>query len=430
MKFKLLSDNDIKALDALKESHGGAKEIAETIEKMRDLETRKKILAATEYGKMIEEAEELVKEFAKVEDFEKANRISYKEGMGMATSQVSGFQGARVIHRCVQRIAESASSELPLFVPAEMISVVALTEDYVYNGNLMATLAMAENIMKVDRFCTANLIGIPMPERRFKDIEKVTGVKFETEPAGDGLLKLVLANQGTFFGNFGGIEVANDNHLVYLDGITRAARATGANFFLNPSWSTIIAICYYGRDIPNLQIKISMMLSTQNLMQFRMLLNIMNEYIKDDMTSPISEINIGNGVSAENFVKCSRELEQSGIKGINLAAHILINPDLGRADFNWFDESIKVLENGRDLTFKYESDGQGRELDTMEAYFLSDEERKANALKIGDVIYYKTLQCTKDAMEYMKRGIPVKFAQISCRQEGSPFDGGKHHQSY
>lgn len=415
MRFKLLLASDMKAMDSLKESHGGAQRIAETIENVRDFETRKKILAETEYGAMIDEAEELVKRFAKVEDFEEANNIAYEKEMGIATSQVSGFQGARVTHRCMQRIAESASSEVPVFVPAEMISVVALTEDYVYNGNLMATLAMAESIMRVAWFCTTNLIGTPLPEKRFADIERVTGVELETEPAGDGLVQLVLKNQGTFFGNFGGIEVANDNHLVYLDGITRAAKTTGANFFLNPSWSTVIAICYYGRDIPNLYIKISMMLATQNLMQFRMLLNIMNEYLRDDMTSPIREINIGNGVSAENFIKCSRELQESGIKGVDLAAHILINPDLGRPDFNWYDDSIKVLESGRDLTFKYESDGQGRELDTMEAYFLSDKERTANALKIGDVIYYKTLQCTKHAVEYMKRGIPVKFAQSSRR---------------
>ena len=57
---------------------------------------------------------------------------------------------------------------------------------------------------------------------------------------------------GTAFGNLGGVEVANDNHLVYLDGVTRAAMETGGDFFLNPVWSTIIAACYYGRDIPNL----------------------------------------------------------------------------------------------------------------------------------------------------------------------------------
>ncbi len=415
MKFKLLSASDMDAIDALKESHGGAQGIAEAIDKMRDLGTRKKVLAGTEYRSMVDEAEDLVKQFAKVDDFEKENNISYKNGMGTATSQVSGFQGARVTHRCMQRMAESAGSEVPIYAPSEMISVVALTEEYVYSGNLMATLAMAENIMEADWFCTTNLIGTPLPEKRFKHVEQATGVKFNTVPAGDGLVQLVMANQGTFFGNFGGIEVANDNHLIYLEGITRAAKATGANFFLNPSWSTIIAVCYYGRDIPNLYIKISMMLSTQNLMQLRMLMNIMNEYLRDDGTSPIREINIGNGVSAENFIKCSRELEESGIKGVSLAAHILINPDLGRADFDWFDESLKVLENGRDLTFKYESDGQGRELDTMEAYFLSDEDRKANALKIGDVIYYKTLQCTKHAKEYMKRGIPVRFGRSSRR---------------
>ncbi len=133
------------------------------------------------------------------------------------------------------------------------------------------------------------------------------------------------------------------------------------------------------------------------------------------MTGPIREINIGNGVSPENFIKCCDELEASGIKRLDLAAHILINPDLGRADFDWFDQSLKVLENGRDLTFKYESDGQGREFDTMQAYFLPEEERKAHSVDIGDVIYYKTVQCTKHAMEYMRRGIPVRFAQSSLR---------------
>jgi hypothetical protein len=415
MRFKLLSARDVEAIDALKHSHGGSREISETIDSKRNYGTRKRILADTEYGEMIQDAEELVKGFAKVEDFEEQNGITYKEGMGTAISQVSGFQGARVTHRCMKRIAESTSGEVPALVPAEMISVVALTEDYVYNGNLMATLAMAENIMGAEWFCTTNLVGTPLPEKRFKDAERATGVRFETEPAGDGLAQLMLKNQGTFFGNFGGIEVANDNHLIYLDGITRAAKTTGANFFLNPSWSSIIAVCYYGRDIPNLYIKISMLLSTQNLMQFRMLLNIMHEYLRDDMTSPIREINIGNGVSAENFIRCAKELEASGIKGLSLAAHILINPDLGRADFDWFEDSLKVLESGCDLTFKYESDGQGREFDTMEAYFLPEEERKAHATEIGDVIYHKTLQCTRHAREYMKRGIPVSFGRSSRR---------------
>ena len=174
-----------------------------------------------------------------------------------------------------------------------------------------------------------------------------------------------------------------------------------------------MAICYYGRDIPNLHIKISMLLATQNLMQFRMLLNIMSEYIRDDMTSPLYEINIGNGVNPENFIKCAKELKESGIKGVSLCAHIYINPDLGIEGFNWTDNMHKVLESGTDMTFKYESDGTAREMDTMETYFLPEEERNANAEKIGDVIFYKALRATKDGIEMMKKGIKVVFGGSS-----------------
>ena len=167
MRFKLLSATDVEAIDALRQSHGGAKEIAATIERMRDHETRKTVLADSEYGEMIEDAEELVKGFATVDDFEEQNGITYKEGLGTATSQVSGFQGARVTHRCMQRIVESVSGEVPALVPAEMISVVALTEDYVHNGNLMATLAMAENIMGADWFCSTTATSTSASTRSF-----------------------------------------------------------------------------------------------------------------------------------------------------------------------------------------------------------------------------------------------------------------------
>ena len=413
MYFKLLSNDDQKAIDALKNYHGGASEIMASMNNMRKYDARKKVLAEKGYGSMIEQAEQYVKKFAKVMDFECAANISYNNKLGVATSQVSGFQGAKVTFRCIQRIAESASSDIPAYVPAEMISVMALSDDYVYNGDLLATLAMTENLMQVSKYCNANLIGIPYPEKRFRELEKVTGKKFERIPVNDTMSQLLLENQGTFFGNFGGIEVANDNHLVYLDGITRCAKTTGGNFYLNPSWSTIIAVCYYGRDLPDLNIKISMLLSTQNLMQFRMLLNIMNEYIRDDKTSPIYEINIGNAVTPENFIQCSNELAASGIKGVSLAAHIFINPDLGIANFNWFDDAVKVLENGTNMTFKYESDGQAREMDTMGAYFLSKEDLDKNSETIGDVIYYKCLRCTKDAREFMKRGIRVNFGRSS-----------------
>ncbi len=413
MYYDFLSESDKKALDALKEFHGGAKKISETITEMRKFETRKKILKDKGFGDMIADAEELVKKFPKIGEYEKANNVSYNNNYGIGTAQVSGWQGAKVTHHAMKRIANSVNTDEACFVPSEFISVVALTDNYIYNGDLMATLAMSENIMKASKFCSTNLIAIPQPKKRFETLTKVTGRTFETAPVDSENAALILKNQGTFFGNFGGLEVANDNHLVYLDGVTRTALATGGDFFLNPSWSTIIAACYYGRDIPNLYFKVSMLLSTQNVMQFRMLLNIMKGYLREDGTSPIYEINVGNGATSDTFIRCSEALKESGIKGISLAAHIYINPDLGIANFNWTDNMYRVLENGTDMTYKYESDGTSRELDTMEAYFLSEEDRDANAEKIGEVIYYKALQATKDGKSMMKKGIKPLFADSS-----------------
>jgi len=413
MKYALLSPTDLEAIDALKASYGGATTIGDTIRERRELGTRKRVLAEKGYGEMIADAESLVQEFAKIGDFEREINPAYRDDFGVATAQVSGFQGAKVTHRAMQRMAESAATEEPCWTPSEFISVVALTERYVYSGNLMATLTMAENIMGASKFCSTNLIGTPLPSSRFRTLEEVTGKTFETADLGDGMAQIILKNMGTPFGNLGGVEVANDNHLVYLDGVTRAALETGADFFLNPSCSSIIAACYFGRDIPNLHFKISMLLSTQNLMQLRMLMNIMSEYLRDDQTTPIYEINIGNGVSPENFILCAEELDRSGIKGVSLAAHLRINPDLGIENFDWTDNAFTVLESGTDLTFKYESDGTARELDTMGAYFLSDDERDEAAEKIGDVIYYKALRASKDGREMMRRGIRTRFGKAS-----------------
>ena len=415
MKYPLLSRTDLNAIDALKEHYGGAQKISDTLRERRRLETRKRILEEKGFGGLIADAEKLVERFPKIEDFEKEISPTYRNDFGIATAQVSGFQGAAVTHRSMQRMAENADSDEPCWVPSEFISVVALTESYVYSGDLMATLTMAENIMGASKFCSTNLIGNPMPASRFAELEKTTGKTFETCDLGDGTAQIILKNMGTAFGNLGGVEVANDNHLIYLDGITRAALETGNDFFLNPSWSSIIAACYFGRDIPNLQFKVSMLLSTQNLMQFRMLLNIMSEYLRDDNSTPIYEVNIGNGVSPENFIRCAEELDQSGIKGVSLAAHLRINPDLGIADFDWTDNAFTVLESGTDLTFKYESDGTARELDTMGAYFMPEEERATVADKIGDVIYYKALRASKDGREMIRRGIRTRFGGVSYR---------------
>ncbi len=411
MHFKLLSDKDLKAMDALLDSYGGAKEISEKIESMRDYETRKRIAGEKGYGEMLEKAEEYAKNFAKVEDFVEKSGITVTK-QGICTTQVSGFQASRPTFYCLKRVAENRD----VLFPTEMISVVALTENYVYSGDLLSTLTMAENILGTSKFCSTNLIGTPLPEERFARVEKVTGEKFERKDVGNGLSQIILKNMGTAFGNFGGVEVGNNNHLIYLDGVTRAALATGANFFLNPSWSTIVAACYYAREIPSRSFKISMLLSTQNAIQLRMLINIFKEYLRSDGTTPIYEINIGNATTAETFIQCFDELEASGLPRIFLAAHIRINPDLGMADFNWTENAFKVLDAGRDLTIKYESDGESRPYDTMEAYFLSDEERNEKAELIGDVVYHKCIRCDKDAKEIMRKGHETRFAKVSYRK--------------
>jgi hypothetical protein len=411
MHFELLSDKDLKAMDALLDSYGGAKEISEKIDSMRDYETRKRIAGEKEFGEILEKAEGYIKNFAKVEDFVAKNGFTVTK-KGICTTQVSGFQAARPTFDCLKRIAENGG----VLFPTEMISVVALTDYYVYSGDLLSTLTMAENILGTSKFCSTNLIGTPLPEERFARVEKVTGEKFERKDVGNGLSQIIMKNMGTAFGNLGGVEVGNNNHLIYLDGITRAALATGANFFLNPSWSTIVAACYYAREITNLSFKISMLLSTQNAIQLRMLLNIFKEYLRSDGTTPIYEINIGNAATAETFVQCFDELEASGLPKIYLAAHLRINPDLGMADFNWTENAFKVLDAGRDLTIKYESDGESHPYDTMEAYFFSDEERDEKAELIGDVIYHKCLRCDKDAKEIMRRGHETKFARVSYRK--------------
>ncbi len=410
LHFNFFNDKEMKQMDALKEAYGGAGEIMNTIDRLRIYEERKKIAAEKGFGEMLEKAEEYAKSFGKVEDFiEKENIKITKDGI--ATTQVSGFQGAPITLHAMERFAKDGET----LIPEEFISVMALTEDYVLNGELLTTLAMSENLMGARKFCNTNLVGTPLSDEVYDRLEKITGEKFETHSPQPGTRGLILKNMGTAFGNLGGVEVANNNHLVYLDGVTRCAMNTGGDFYLNPSWSSIAAACYYARDIKNLTFKVSMLLATQSLVQFRMLLNIIKEYIREDGTTPIYEINCGNGMSPETVIQCAKELKESGIPGISLAAHLRINPDLGLPDFDWTENAHKVLASGTDLTIKYESDGTSRPLDTMAAYFLPKEERLANAQQIGDVIYYKCVRCSNDAKDIMKMGHKAKFGKISYR---------------
>ena len=89
---------------------------------------------------------------------------------------------------------------------------------------------------------------------------------------------------------------------------------------------------------------------------------------------------------------------------------------LKKKDFNWTENAFKVLDAGCNITIKYESDGESRPFDTMEAYFLSDEERNEKAELIGDVIYHKSIRCDKDAREIMRRGFEAKFAGVAYKE--------------
>lgn len=410
LHYAFFNDKELKQMDALKESYGGAAEIMKSIEHMRRFDTRKKVAAEKGFGDMLEKAEEYAKSFAKVEDFIQKENIKFNKE-GVATTQVSGFQGAPITLKGMKRMAEDGET----LVPQEFISVMALTEDYVLNGELLTTLAMSENIMGAKKFCNTNLVGTPLSDEAYARLEKITGEKFETWVPKAGMRALILKNMGTAFGNLGGVEVANNNHLVYLDGVTRCAVNTGGDFYLNPSWSSIAAACYYARDIKNLTFKISMLLSTQSPMQFRMLLNIMKEFTRADGTTPIYEINLGNGMSPDTFIQCSNELKVSGIPNVSLAAHLRINPDLGLKDFDWTKNAHKVLASGTNITIKYESDGTSRPMDTMEAYFLAKDDRLAAAEQIGDVIYYKCVRCSNDAKDIMRMGHKATFAKISYK---------------
>ena len=119
MHFKLLSPQDTQAIDNLIESYGGPKSINEKIAEMRKYDTRKKIAGEKGFGEMLDKAEGYAKLFPKVEDFIAKEKISVTR-KGVCTTQVSGFQGARVTFDCMRRISENKG----VLFPSEMISVV------------------------------------------------------------------------------------------------------------------------------------------------------------------------------------------------------------------------------------------------------------------------------------------------------------------
>lgn len=405
--MEYLSKSEVKIIDKLKASYGGARKISKTVDERKKYEYRKATAGKKGFGNYLHDAEEFAKVLPKASDYMKTNKIKVSR-KGVATTQVSAWQGCKITHNCLKRVAENKT----IFLPNEMISVMAMTDDYVYSGDLLATLAMCENIMG-GKFCSSSLLGTPLPAHRFEYIQKVSGISLDTVDAGNGMKQLRMSNMGTFFGNFCGIEVGNNNHLVYLDSITRSALETGANFFLNPSWATIVAASYYCRDIPNISFKISCFLGLHNPIQFRILLNILKKYQRKNGTSPVREINLGNAINAESFMACKELLKESKIKGISLTAHIIINTDLGVRDFDWFDNALKVLGKGYDMTLKYESDGSCCADDTIASYFMPKEDREAKAEVLGEVLFKKITKCDADAKKLLNMGYEVKFADVS-----------------
>ena len=51
--FDFFSQKELKQMDAIKESYGGASEIINTIDKMKDYQERKKVATETGFGEML-----------------------------------------------------------------------------------------------------------------------------------------------------------------------------------------------------------------------------------------------------------------------------------------------------------------------------------------------------------------------------------------
>jgi len=174
--------------------------------------------------------------------------------------------------------------------------------------------------------------------------------------------------------------------------------------------------CYFAREIPEVSFKISMLLSTQNAIQFRMLMNIVKEYIRDDGTTPIYEVNIGNGASPETFMQCADDLRtwNSGHPPDRAPAyqsrsrHARVRLDRqcpkGARQGERHDHQVRVRRHCASVRYHG-------------SILFSDDERDAKAELIGDVIYHKCVRCDLDAKEIMRKGHKALFAKAAYKTE-------------
>jgi len=170
-----------------------------------------------------------------------------------------------------------------------------LTDHYVYSGDLLRNRGRwVRTSAGASRFCSTALLSTALAEHRFARCGEGHGREVPPTRPGNGQSQIHLKNMGTPFGTWAASRwrttitscISTPSSVpVWKRGRTSSSIRAG---------QPVVAACYFAREkIPEFSFKISMLLSTQNAIQFRMLMNIVKAYLRDDGTTPIYEINIG-----------------------------------------------------------------------------------------------------------------------------------------
>jgi hypothetical protein len=391
-----LTNRERTTINQLISIHGGAAKISYQIKESQKFENRIARLKETNWYSKIKEIEKITESYSLSFTKEDAN-----SDFGEATFQVSGLHGTEALY---QFIKENERNGLTQKFPAEFTSVVGLTEHSLKSDDLLATLVIAENILHVKRFCSTCLVTTPIKKSKSKILEKIEYSTIKNNIVSN------FINQGTLFGNFSRIEVANKNYLLYLNNVIETAIETGATVFLSPSWNTVIAGCYLGQQIPEVKFKVSCFLGTQNVIQFRLLINIIKQFLLPDGTSPIVEINLGSDVSINTAKECFSILNEDKLYFIDLITQISINNDLGQKKHNWLNNAEKLLKDGFNLTLKYESAESENNLEYIPNHLVDDTLEFENSEQLGKILYQKTKIANDDARILTKQSIKTIFA--------------------
>jgi len=218
--------------------------------------------------------------------------------------------------------------------PTEMISVVALTDHYVYSGDLLATVAMGEKHRGRQQVLFDSPPQHGLARASFRPVEKVTGEKFHRRDLGNGQSQIILKNMGTPFGNLGGVEVADNNHLMYLDTILRAGLETGRTSssirLVNHRGGLLLRPAKF-RNSPS---RYRCFCPHRTPFSSGMLMNIVKAYLRDDGTTPIYEINIATAPARTPSLQLHGRAQGLGPPGHTPdRTPAPFNPDLGMDRF-------------------------------------------------------------------------------------------------